>query len=127
MKQMSYKAWGNIEEKMRLWYLLHEVLTETTSAQPIVSLYPQPNFMLYPWGIDRNRFMLVSLIVTMCGLMLKHLLTSILPFMLFWEFQMLIQTTAILDLRNILIIYGWKAKITLLKMWVVLMTFSMIS
>ena len=39
---------------MRLWYLLHEMLTETTSAQPIMSLYPQPNSMLYPRGTVCN-------------------------------------------------------------------------
>jgi len=40
---------------MRLWYLLYKVLTETTSAQPIVSSYPQSNSMLYPRGIDCNK------------------------------------------------------------------------
>ena len=41
---------------MRLWHLLHEALTETTLAQPIMSLYPQPNSMLYPQGINRKNF-----------------------------------------------------------------------
>ena len=41
---------------MRLWHLLHEALTETTSAQLIMSSYPQPNSMLYPRGICRNNF-----------------------------------------------------------------------
>jgi len=40
---------------MRLWHLLHEALTKTTPAQPIVSSYSQPNSMLYPQGIDCNR------------------------------------------------------------------------
>ena len=48
MRQTSHKAEGNKEEKVRLWYLLHEVLTETTSAQLIVSSYPQPISMLHP-------------------------------------------------------------------------------
>ena len=41
-------------KKMRLWHLLHEALTETTSVQPIILSYPQPNSMLYPWGINCN-------------------------------------------------------------------------
>ena len=45
---------------MRLWHLLHEVLTETTSAQPIISSYPQPNSMLYSQGINRNILVLVD-------------------------------------------------------------------
>ena len=36
---------------------------------------------------------------------------------------MSIQMTAMLDLEDILMTYGWEAKITLLKMWVVSMTF----
>ena len=55
MKQESHKAWGNKEEEMRLWHLLYETLTETTSAQPIVSSYPQPNSMLYPQGTVHNK------------------------------------------------------------------------
>jgi len=43
---------------MRLQYLLYEALTETTLAQLIVSLYPQPNSMLYSRGIDRNNNLL---------------------------------------------------------------------
>ena len=41
---------------MRLWYLLCEALTETTLVQLIVSSYPQPNSMLYPRGINHNKF-----------------------------------------------------------------------
>ena len=55
MRQTSHKAWGNRKEKMRLWHLLHKALTETTSAQLIISSYSQPNSMLYPQGIDRNK------------------------------------------------------------------------
>ena len=40
---------------MRLEHLLHEVLTETTSAQPIVLLYPQLISMLHPQGINCNK------------------------------------------------------------------------
>jgi len=40
---------------MRLWHLLYEVLTETTPAQLIMLSYPQPNFMLYPRGINCNK------------------------------------------------------------------------
>ena len=39
---------------MRLWHLLHEMLTETTLAQPIMLSYPQPSSMLSPQGIDYN-------------------------------------------------------------------------
>ena len=39
---------------MRLWHLLHETLTETTSVQPIMSSYPQPNSMLYSQGTVHN-------------------------------------------------------------------------
>jgi len=46
---------------------------------------------------------------------LKHLLISILPFVLFYKFQILIYTTAMLDLRDALITQGHKAKTTLLK------------
>ena len=41
-------------KKMRLWHLLHEALTETTSVQLIISSYPQPNSMLYSRGINCN-------------------------------------------------------------------------
>ena len=45
---------------MRLWHLLHKVLTETTSVQPIMLSYPQPNSMLYSQGINRNILVLVD-------------------------------------------------------------------
>jgi len=61
MRQMSHKVWGNKEEKMRLWHLLHEVLIETTLAQLVMLLYPQPNSMLYPWGIDCNSLQVVNI------------------------------------------------------------------
>ena len=40
---------------MKLWHLLHEMLTETTLAQPIMSSYPWPNSMLYPRSTDCNK------------------------------------------------------------------------
>ena len=61
MRQMSHKAWGNKEEKMRLWHLLYEVLSETTSVQLIMLSYPQPNSMLYPQGIDHNKNIILEL------------------------------------------------------------------
>ena len=39
---------------MRIEHLLYEMLTDTTSAQPIIVLYPEPISILYPWGIDHN-------------------------------------------------------------------------
>ena len=39
---------------MRLWHLLHEMLTKTTLVQPIMLSYPQPNSMLSPRSIDYN-------------------------------------------------------------------------
>ena len=51
---MNHKTQGNTEEEMRLWHLLHEALTETTLVQPIMSSYPQPNSMLYPWDTNCN-------------------------------------------------------------------------
>ena len=47
---------------MRLWHLLHEVLTETTSAQLIMSSYPQPNSMLFSRGIDCNTSHVVGIV-----------------------------------------------------------------
>ena len=40
---------------MKLEHLLHEVLTETTLVQPIVSSYPCSFSILHPQGIDYNR------------------------------------------------------------------------
>jgi len=37
---------------MRLWHLLHEMLTETTLVQPIVLSYPQPNSMSRTKEVD---------------------------------------------------------------------------
>ena len=54
---------------MRLWHLLYEVLTETTSVQPIVLSYPQLNSMLSPRGIYCNTiefFMLLNTKVVFC-------------------------------------------------------------
>ena len=42
------------KEKMKLEHLLHEVLTETTLAQPIMLSDPCSFSMLHPRGIDRN-------------------------------------------------------------------------
>ena len=39
---------------MRLWYLLHEVLTETTLAQPIIIIIPFAHVHAAPGGTDRN-------------------------------------------------------------------------
>ena len=86
---MSHKAWGNKEEKIRLWYLLHEALTETTSAQPIVLSYPQPNSMLSPQDINHNTNPVIPILSSYCliiPLLLFHLhllSTSILSSLLF--------------------------------------------
>ena len=52
---MSHNIWGDKEDSIRIEYLLHEVLTKTTSVQPIIVSYSKPIFMLHPWGIDHNR------------------------------------------------------------------------
>ena len=40
----------------------NEVLTETTSAQPIVLPYPQPNSMLFSQDIDHNTSHVVGIV-----------------------------------------------------------------
>ena len=42
------------EDEIRFQHLLHKVLTETALAQPIVSSYPLPISMIYPWDINHN-------------------------------------------------------------------------
>ena len=42
------------EDEIRFQHLLHEVLTETALAQPIVLSYPLPISMIYPWDINHN-------------------------------------------------------------------------
>ena len=37
-----------------MWHLLHEALTETSTVQPIMSLYPLPMSMLSQGGVDYN-------------------------------------------------------------------------
>ena len=46
---------GNNEDQIKLQHLLHEVLTETPTAQPIMLSYPLPMSILSPGGIDHNR------------------------------------------------------------------------
>ena len=45
---------GNNKDQVKLRYLLHEALTETTIAQPIMLSYPLPISILSPGGIDHN-------------------------------------------------------------------------
>ena len=45
---------------MRLWYLLHEALTETTLVQPIMLSYHQPNSMLYSRGTVCNTYIKIN-------------------------------------------------------------------
>ena len=59
--------------------------------------------------------MLVPLIMVMWQPILKHLLISIFPFVLFCESQISIYTIAMSDLRNALMTQGHEAKTTLLK------------
>ena len=47
MKQVDYNTGGDKKESMRTEYLLHEVLTDTTLAQLIIALYPEPISILY--------------------------------------------------------------------------------
>ena len=77
------------------------------------------------WGTPG--FILVPLIVVMWWLMLKHLLIRILPFVPFWESQVLIHITAMLDLGDALMMHRHEANITSFKMWVVFKFLSIMS
>ena len=70
--------------------------------------------------------MLVPLIVAICWPILKHLLIRYFAFIPFWEYQILTYITAMSDLGDVLITYGQDAKIISLKIWVSLITSSII-
>jgi len=51
---MRHMQRRDCHDKVRLWHLLHEALTETTMAQPIVSSYSLLFSMLHSGGINHN-------------------------------------------------------------------------
>ena len=55
---MSQITWGSNKDEARQECLLHEALTETTTVQLIMSLYPLPIFIMHPQDIDYNRYKL---------------------------------------------------------------------
>ena len=54
------------------------MLTETTTAQPIMSSYPLPFSMLYPGGIDYNKMVSTNIVKLKLQTLIKiHLVVNI--------------------------------------------------
>ena len=101
---------------MRYWLRLLVV-------QPIILSYLLPFSMLSPGGIDHNRFMFMPHIIMIYHLMLNYQLIMLLTLDLFCEFQMLIHTTTMSDLKNALMIWDFDASTMSLKIYNSLITF----
>ena len=103
-----------------VWHLIY--LAPCTWYTKVVWPYIQ---QFLHWEIPR--FMFVPWIVPMWLSILKDLLIRSLALKPLWVSHILIQITAISDLRDVLITWGQKARTISLKMYVDWMTFSTMS
>jgi len=110
-----------------LWRPLHQSYNAAANCSVDLSVLDEvPNQATHFWALfSYTGVMFIPLIVKMWWPTLKHLLIRHFAFVPFWKFQTSIQTIAMSDFGDTLIILDYETKTKSLKIWLLWITLFM--